>query len=131
VQPREAHGPFRWGYFALGWAFFALGAVGVVLPVLPTTPFMLLALWGFARSSRRFHAWLYHHPVFGPPLQQFREHRVIPKRVKILASSTMALSYALMIYSARVPTYALVASGALMAVGLVYIFRHPSEALPD
>ena len=51
-------------YLVLGWVFFSLGAVGVVLPLLPTTPFMVLALWAFSRGSVRFEQWLYHHPVF-------------------------------------------------------------------
>lgn len=131
TMPQMAHGPVRWGYFVLGWCFFALGAVGVVLPVLPTTPFMLLALWGFARSSRRFHTWLYTHRVFGPPLQQFREHRVIPARVKALAVSMMAVSYASMVFVAQIPTYPLIASGSLMAIGIIYIFRHPSRPPSD
>jgi uncharacterized membrane protein YbaN (DUF454 family) len=60
----------RWAFLALAWVSFALGVVGLVLPVVPTTPFMLVALWAFSRSSRRFHDWLYHHRIFGPPLQR-------------------------------------------------------------
>jgi len=48
-------------YFLLGWCFFGLGAVGTVVPGLPTTPFMLLALWAFSKSSQHFHDWLYTH----------------------------------------------------------------------
>ena len=71
--------------FILGWLLFGLGFVGAFVPVLPTTPLMLLALWCFARSSNRFHDWLYAHQVFGPPLQQYREHRVIPLVAKCVA----------------------------------------------
>ena len=59
----------------LGWTFFALGLLGTVLPLVPTTPFMLLALWAFSVGSERFHRWLYHHPVFGPPLRRWSEER--------------------------------------------------------
>lgn len=125
-------GPLRWGYFALAWAFFALGAVGVVLPVLPTTPFMLLALWGFARSSPRFHRWLYNHRTFGPPLQAWREHRVIPLQVKFVAISTMAVSLGLMIALSGAPWYALVLAAALMAYGAFFVLSCPSVAVePD
>ncbi|VAW74625.1 Hypothetical protein DUF454, partial [hydrothermal vent metagenome] len=72
-------------YFVLGISFFSLGAVGAVLPGLPTTVFMLLALWAFSRSSKRFHDWLYHHPLFGPSLQQWHEHQIIPKNAKIFS----------------------------------------------
>jgi len=79
-------------FFVSGWIFFLLGFIGVFLPVMPTTPFMLLALWAFARSSERFHNWLYHHPVLGPPLQQWHQYRVIPPIAKILSVSFMSIS---------------------------------------
>ena len=79
-------------YFSLGWLFFLLGSLGVVLPVLPTTPFMLLSLWAFAKSSRRFHNWLYHHRFFGPPLQQWEQYRVIPLPAKVVAITVMIMS---------------------------------------
>ena len=85
-------------YFAMGLCFFGLGAVGTVVPGLPTTPFMLLALWAFSRSSERFHNWLYNHPVFGPPLQQWREHGIIPVRAKVLAVSVMTLSVVYLVF---------------------------------
>ena len=85
-------------YFLLGWCFFGLGAVGTVVPGLPTTPFMLLALWAFSKSSQRFHDWLYSHRVFGPPLQQYRTHRVIPGKAKLLAVATMAVSLGYLVF---------------------------------
>ena len=69
-------------YFCLGIGFFGLGVLGVLLPGLPTTPFMVLAAWAFARSSRRFHNWLTTHHLFGPPIQRWQAHRVIPRPVK-------------------------------------------------
>jgi hypothetical protein len=82
----------RRGLFALGLLCVALGVVGMVLPVMPSTVFFLIALWAFSRSSARFHAWLYHHPRLGGPLRQWHAHRVIPLPAKIMAVSTMALS---------------------------------------
>lgn len=79
-------------YFLLGWFFFLLGFIGIFLPVMPTTPFMLLALWAFARSSQRFHNWLYQHPLLGPPLQRWDQYRVIPLAAKILSISFMSIS---------------------------------------
>jgi uncharacterized membrane protein YbaN (DUF454 family) len=122
------HRAFRWGYFMLGWLFFGIGALGVVLPVLPTTPFMLVALWGFARSSPRFHDWLYNHPLFGPPLVAFAENRVISARVKLVAFSTMAASFAVLVLFTELGVYPLVATGSLMAVGLMYVMSFPSRA---
>lgn len=79
-------------YFILGCIFFCIGFVGVFLPVLPTTPFMLLALWCFSRSSQRFHDLLYTHKLFGPPLQQWHKYRVIPPIAKYFAVFFMAAS---------------------------------------
>lgn len=76
-----------------GWLCVGLGFVGVVLPGLPTVPFLLLALWAFSKSSRRFHDWLYNHPQFGPPLRDWREHGVVPTRAKVLAVTVMAASF--------------------------------------
>ena len=90
--PNANPGPARWVYFGLGWAFFGLGALGALLPVLPTTPLMILALWAFSKSSARFQHWLYRHRVFGPPLQRWHEYRVIPTSAKLAAVGAMAAS---------------------------------------
>jgi len=79
---------------AFGGLCVALGFVGIVVPGLPTVPFLLLALWAFSKSSQRFHDWLYTHPRLGPPLRDWREHGVIPTRTKWLAVSVMAVSLA-------------------------------------
>ena len=75
-----------------GWINVSLGFLGVILPGLPTTPFLLVALWAFARSSQRFHDWLFNHPRFGPTLRAWRDHRVVPYRAKLLAVATMIAS---------------------------------------
>lgn len=77
---------------ALGWIAVALGVIGVVVPGLPTTPFLLVALWAFSKTSKRFHDWLYNHPRLGPPLRDWRQHGVIPVKAKVLAIATMTVS---------------------------------------
>lgn len=84
--------PVRYGMFAFGWLNVGRGVVGVVLPVMPTTVFLLVALWAFSKSSLRFHRWLYTHPVLGRTLRDWHEHRAIPPRAKALAVSMMAAS---------------------------------------
>ena len=78
---------------ALGWLMVGLGFVGIVVPGLPTVPFLLVALWAFSKSSQRFHDWLYNHPRLGPPLRDWRDHGAISVRAKILAVATMAASF--------------------------------------
>lgn len=76
-----------------GWTNVGIGMVGIVVPGLPTTVFLLMALWAFSKSSARFHQWLYTHPRLGPPLRDWNEHGVIPARAKVLAVSMMLLSF--------------------------------------
>jgi len=114
-------------YFVLGWIFFALGTIGVVLPVLPTTPFMILALWAFAKSSERFHHWLYHHKIFGPPLQQWKRHRVIPQAAKILSVSMMILSFVYLSFIRELSIQWLIPIAILMLYAMWYILTKPSS----
>ncbi|SLN69400.1 YbaN family protein [Oceanibacterium hippocampi] len=118
-------------YLLLGFVCVALGIAGVVLPVLPTTPFMLLALWAFARSSERLHDWLYHHPRFGPPLRRWRDHGVIPLRAKLTAIATMAASLVGLVVFSAAPPWAIASAAALMAVGATVILSRPSRVRAD
>jgi uncharacterized protein len=116
----------RWIYWLLGWTFFGLGIAGALLPVLPTTPFMLLALWGFSRSSPRLEAWLLDHKTFGPSLRAWRHHRVVPWRAKIIAWSSMAASLIYMIFFRHPAWWISAATAALMAYAVWYVARCPS-----
>ena len=80
-------------YLAVGFAALILGAVGIVVPVLPTTPFVLLAAACFARSSRRFHDMLLANRLAGPIIREWVEHRSIPRRVKRWVYLLLALSF--------------------------------------
>ncbi|MEW6119498.1 MAG: YbaN family protein [Pseudomonadota bacterium] len=114
-------------YFIVAWIFFGLGALGMIVPGLPTVPFMLLALWAFSRSSKRFHDWLYAHKVFGPPLQQWQSHRVIPIKAKIVSLMSMVLSMAYMTLYADMPAWLLLVTAAVMAYGAWFVLSHPSR----
>jgi uncharacterized membrane protein YbaN (DUF454 family) len=84
--------PARYGLIAFGWLCVGLGVIGTVLPVMPTTIFLILALWAFSRSSARFHRWLYSHPRLGRLLRDWHAHRVIPIPAKCLALTMMTAS---------------------------------------
>lgn len=129
TQHTERSAMVRYIYLTVGLINVGIGIVGAFLPVLPTTGFMIIALWCFARSSRRFHDWLYNHPVFGPPLQNWVEHGSIPRRAKIAAISAMAVSLGIVVYfSEDIVISVLVAM--LMAVGAGYILSRPSLPPP-
>lgn len=82
-------------WIGLGLASVALGVLGLALPLLPTTPFMLLAAACFAKSSPRLHGWLVNHRVFGPAIADWRDHRAIRPRAKRMAVLAMAAAFGL------------------------------------
>jgi uncharacterized membrane protein YbaN (DUF454 family) len=82
----------------LGYASIALGAIGVVLPVLPTAPFIILAAWCFARSNPALAERLYKHPRFGALLSTWRDQRAIPVKAKAYALASLAVSYAVSLW---------------------------------
>jgi uncharacterized membrane protein YbaN (DUF454 family) len=82
----------HYALLAFGWLNVALGAIGVVVPGLPTTVFLLMALWAFSKSSARFHGWLYNHRILGPSIRDWHQHRVIPLKAKMMALAMMSFT---------------------------------------
>lgn len=76
----------------LGLLSLVLGVVGIFLPLLPTTPLLLLSAWCFIRSSTKLYDWLLNHPYLGKYIRNFREHRAIPLRVKVLSVAMVWLT---------------------------------------
>jgi len=82
----------RYLLIAGGLICTVLGFIGVFIPVLPTTPFLLLASFLFVRSSKALHDWLMNHPLFGPYLTQYIKHHAVSRRAKISALVFLWLS---------------------------------------
>lgn len=123
--------PVRLVFAALGTLFVLLGVIGLFFPVLPTTPFLLLAAACFARSSRRIFNWMLNHPHFGPLIREWREYRSIPYRAKRTALWLIALSFAVSI-GFFVPGWAAkLAMGIGGALLMIWIFRIPSRDSPS
>ena len=77
---------------SLGWICVSLAFVGVFVPGIPTTIFLIIALWAFTKTSKKLRYWLLHHKRFGPILSNWQEHKVVPLRAKILMVTFMILS---------------------------------------
>ena len=115
----------RLPYLILAYACIALGIAGVVLPVVPTTPFLLVAAWAAPKASPRLDAWLYGHPRFGPALVAWREQRAIPPRAKWMACVMLLVSWLIMFGAAPSP-WVPIATGALFVAVGTYICTRPS-----
>ncbi|QAV25018.1 DUF454 family protein [Proteus hauseri] len=81
-----------------GWLCVGLATLGVILPVLPTTPFLLLAAWCFSRSSQRFHYWLLYRSWFGPYLRYWQTYKAMPKGAKPKAIMIILLTFSLSLW---------------------------------
>ncbi|MFP3948183.1 MAG: YbaN family protein [Longimicrobiales bacterium] len=116
----------RWLFLSAGWGALGLGAVGVVLPVIPTTPFVLVAAWCFARSSERLHRRLLEHRTFGPLVQEWEDHGVIPLRAKVLSTAMIVLVVGFAVLSGGLSLGIRVSTAGLAAAGLLFVWTRPS-----
>lgn len=109
---------------AAGWLFTALGAIGLVLPLMPGTVFLILAAWCFSRSSPRFEAWLIGHHRLGPHVLRWRETGAISRRVKFIACGSMMLSFVLVALTSA-PPIALAATALCLIGAGAYVASRP------
>src|SRR5262245_37096137 len=125
ARPPVVHGVRRMLYVALGLCFVGLAVLGVVLPVLPTTPFLLLASYFFVRSSVRLHGWLLRSRIFGGLLRDWQRHRAVRLRVKVVAVLVLVAAVAASALFANLSLPVLLGLLALGSVGLVVVLRLP------
>ena len=92
--------------FTLGIITLALGAIGLFLPVLPTTPFILLSAWCFSRSSPRLHQYLLNNKIFGPLIENWMKHGAISLKAKIYATTLIVPFFTYTIFFTTLPTIA-------------------------
>ena len=97
---------------SLGLLCVGLGFIGVFVPGIPTTIFLIIALWAFTKSSEKLRYWLLNHKRFGPILNNWQEHKVVPRRAKILMVVLMSLAVILFYYSLQ---------SLILTIGLIII----------
>ena len=114
------------GIRILGFVLLGIGAAGVVLPLLPATPFVLLAAACFARSSERWHQWLLKNETFGPMILNWEQHRCITCRVKLIAIASMVIVGGFsMIYAVETNLIRMI-GGGFITLGLLTVMFIPT-----
>jgi len=115
---------FRLLWATAGAVFVAIGTIGVILPLLPTTPFLLLAAYSFARSSPKLHDWLLNHRSFGPLISNWDRYGSINRRSKCIAMIVILLTLGISV-AIDVPRWALASQAAVLAIVSAFILTRP------
>lgn len=114
-------------FVALGSIFLALGVIGIVVPGLPTTPFLLLSAACYFRSSNRLHSWLLNHKLFGRFIRDFKENKSISLRSKVISLVTMSCMILLSVFVFLDNLYIKIVILILGAVGAMVILLIPTS----
>jgi uncharacterized membrane protein YbaN (DUF454 family) len=117
----------KWPYLCLAYICIAIAFLGVVTPGLPTTEFVLIAAWAAGKSSPRLQQWLHSHKLFGPPLKDWHNDRVVALKYKIISACTMIIGLIVMcLFVTHIPSVVLAACG--MGIGAIWIWSRPSRS---
>ncbi|HRB83490.1 MAG TPA: YbaN family protein [Acinetobacter johnsonii] len=106
----------RWVCIGLAWVCLAIGTLGIIIPGLPTFDFYFLATIFAAKGSARLHRWIVQNRVIGPILQQWKEHKTLPTKAKILSLLSMSLAAGLMLWKVPHPYFVGIAIIIMIAV---------------
>ncbi|MEY8838698.1 YbaN family protein [Cribrihabitans sp. XS_ASV171] len=115
----------RYFFAMFGLFCVALGLLGIILPLVPTVPFMLLAAFFFARSSSRLHHWLITHRTFGPMIEDWHYHRAIRPSAKKAATLSVGLVFAVSLIL-QLPLHVLVIQAITLGGVLIFIWSRPN-----
>ncbi len=112
-------------WLVVGFLSLSLGALGVALPLLPTTPFILVAAIAFSRSSKRLHDWLVNHDIFGSLIDNWQRHGAISKRAKAVSVASMFVLIAISLAMAA-PGAAIVVQLVVLGAAALFILTRPA-----
>ena len=113
---------------SLGLLCVGLAFIGIFIPGIPTTPFLIVALWAFAQSSKKFHAWLLNHKRFGTVLRNWESHKVVPIKAKILMIILQITAVAMIQYSLN-NIFITIGLAVLLLCVASYVISLPSKVL--
>ena len=114
-------------YLLLGFIAIGLGIIGAFLPIMPTVPFLIVALWAFSKSSKKFHDWLYYHKIYGPMLRDWDDYKIIPIWGKIWACVAMLSSVIIITFVNNIPHWLLLTTAVIMFFIGFYICSTPNK----
>ena len=115
---------------SLGFLCVGLAFIGIFIPGIPTTPFLIVALWAFAQSSKKFHAWLLNHKRFGTVLRNWESHKVVPIKAKILMVVLQITAVAMIQYSLN-NIFITIGLAVLLLCVASYVISLPSKVLNE
>jgi uncharacterized protein len=118
----------RYALIACGHTFLLIGVIGVFIPILPTTPFLLLAACCYSRGSKAFELWLVNHKYLGPPVVAWRTHRVVRPGAKILAAVVMTASVVWVWMNGQIPAVGKIAMTTIVVPVLLYVVTRKNSA---
>jgi hypothetical protein len=114
-----------------GWLSLITGLIGVVVPLLPTTPFMLMSAYCFAHSSKRLHDWITGHPRFGPSIRQWQHNRTVNPSTKTKALFLILISFTITLTLTPLPWYGMAALILLALILMGFVARLPEATQND
>lgn len=115
-------------YLVLGIIMLITGIIGIFVPLMPTTIFLILAAWCFSRSSTRLENWLLNHATLGPTIVNWRKHGVVPPRAKVMACTGMVLGFVLFLLGAHPAPWLIALVALALALCAFYVLSRPSAA---
>jgi len=110
-----------------GWMCVGLGAVGIIMPLFPTTPFLLVAVWAFSKSSPEMAERIRNHRLAGPYVRDWQDEGVIPPGAKIVAVAMMSAMLAYLNFMSGAPGWAVASAAAVMLAAAAFILTRPSR----